>query len=121
MYWSDCREHQLLIVSLTHTAFHCSSVYQDITFCLSKSRGIVAPMALPTVTIFTKRSCLLCFGLGKYISGLYPVWSQIGGSISGCIFISTSSISGSFMFAKISYNSVASESPSSKSSSSTSI
>ena len=27
----------MLIISLTHTAFHCSSVYQDITFCLPKS------------------------------------------------------------------------------------
>ena len=87
----------------------------------NEEQGLLTPMALPTVTMFTKRSCLLCFGLGKYISGLYPVWSQISGSISGSIFISISSISGSFMFAKISYNSVASESPSSKSSSSTSI
>ena len=93
---------------------------RTLHFVCPKVVGIVAPMTLPTVTMFTKRSCLLCFGLGKYISGLYSVWSQIGGSISGSIFISTS-ISGSFMFAKISYNSVASESPSSKSSSSTSI
>ena len=44
--------------------------------------GIVAPMALPTVTIFTKRSCLMCFGFGKYNSGLYPLLNQMGGSTS---------------------------------------
>ena len=44
--------------------------------------GIVAPMALPTVTIFTKRSCLLCFGFGKYNSELYPLLNHMGGSIS---------------------------------------
>ena len=103
---------QLFIATVSTRTLH---------FVCPKVVGIVAAMALPTVTIFTKRSCLLCFGLGKYTSGLYLVWSQIGSSISGSKFISTISSSGSFMFAKISYNSVASESPSSNSSSSTSI
>ena len=43
--------------------------------------GIIAPMALPTVTIFTKRACLLCFGFGKFNSELYPLLNHMGGSI----------------------------------------
>ena len=81
--------------------------------------GIVAPMALPTVTIFTKRSCLLCFGFGKYNSRLYPLLSQMGGSISSSSPSSISS-SGPAISARISYNSVGSESLPSKLSSPTS-
>ena len=81
--------------------------------------GIVAPIALPTVTILTKRSCPLCFGFGKYNSSLYPLSSQMGGSISGS---NPSSISSSepVISARISYNSAGSESLPSKSSSPTS-
>ena len=81
--------------------------------------GIVAPMALPTVTIFTKRSHLLCFGFGKYNSGLYPLLNQMGGSISSSSPFSISS-SGPAISARISYNSAGSESLPSKSSSPTS-
>ena len=56
---------------------------RTLHFVCPKVVGIVAPMALPTVTVFTKRSCLLHFGFGKYNSGLYPLPSQMGGSISG--------------------------------------
>ena len=62
--------------------------------------GIIAPMALPTVTIFTKRSRPLCFGFGKYNSGLYPLLNQIGSSISGSSSFSISS-SGPVISARI--------------------